>query len=69
MVSYKRHIAKTISYRVLSTTLGFFIIWLSTGSIKVSVTFSFIELVWKPVQYYIHERVWYKWVKFGIKNK
>lgn len=69
MVSYKRHIAKTISYRIISTTIGFLLMWIVTGSIKISTAFSIAELVWKPIQYYIHERIWYRWIKFGIKEK
>jgi uncharacterized membrane protein len=66
MVNNKRHIAKTISYRIISTTIGFLAMWIITGSIQVSSAFSIVELVWKPIQYYIHERVWYKWIKYGI---
>jgi hypothetical protein len=40
--------------------------WLVTGSITIGAAFSIIELVWKPIQYYIHERVWYKHIKFGL---
>jgi len=69
-VSPKRHLAKTISYRVLSTSIGFITMWLITDSIEIGAAFSIIELVWKPIQYYIHERVWYKHIKFGlIKTK
>ena len=64
----KRHIAKTISYRIISTSIGFLTMWLVTGSITVGAAFSIIELVWKPIQYYIHERVWYKHIKFGLKE-
>jgi uncharacterized membrane protein len=69
MVDYKRHIAKTISYRILSTGIGFITMWVITGSIKISTAFSIIELVWKPIQYYVHERIWYKWIKYGINSK
>ena len=69
MVSYKRHIAKTISYRIISTTIGFLLMWIVTGSIKISTAFSIAELIWKPIQYYIHERIWYRWIKFGVKEK
>ena len=65
-VSPKRHLAKTISYRILSTSIGFITMWLVTDSITVGAAFSIIELVWKPIQYYIHERVWYKHIKFGV---
>ena len=69
IVERKRHIAKTISYRIISTTIGFLLMWIVTGSIKISTAFSIAELVWKPIQYYIHERIWYRWIKFGIKEK
>lgn len=65
-VSYKRHLAKTISYRVVSTTIGFLAMWWATESIKIGAAFGIVELVYKPIQYYLHERVWYKYVKFGI---
>jgi len=68
MVSKKRHILKTISYRLLSTGIGFLTMLLITGSITVSTAFSVVELVWKPIQYYIHERIWYKYIKLGIKK-
>jgi uncharacterized membrane protein len=68
-VSKKRHIAKTISYRVISTTIGIMVVWGVSGSIEIGTIFGFAELVYKPIQYYIHERVWYKWIKFGLKNK
>ena len=68
-VERKRHIAKTISYRIISTLIGFIIMWSVSGSIKVGMAFGAAELVYKPIQYYIHERVWYKWIKFGIKDK
>ena len=68
IVQSKRHIAKTISYRIISSGVGFVIVWLSTGSIKVGATFTIAELVYKPIQYYIHERIWYKYIKFGLKN-
>jgi uncharacterized membrane protein len=68
-VDKKRHIAKTISYRVLSTLIGFVIMWAISGSIKVGAAFGVAEIVYKPIQYYIHERVWYKYIKFGLKNK
>ena len=67
-VSKKRHIAKTISYRVISTTIGISVIWLVSGSLEIGTAFGFAELVYKPIQYYIHERVWYKWIKYGLKS-
>ena len=68
-VSVKRHIAKTISYRIISTLVGFGIMWLVTDSLKIGAAFGLAELVYKPVQYYLHERIWYRWVKYGLKDK
>ena len=65
-VSPKRHLANTISYRILSTSVGFITMWLVTDSIEIGAAFSIIELVWKPIQYYIHERVWYRYIKYGV---
>jgi uncharacterized membrane protein len=67
-VSKKRHIAKTISYRVVSTLIGFGIMWAVSGSIKIGAAFGVAELIYKPVQYYLHERIWYRWIKYGLKN-
>jgi uncharacterized membrane protein len=68
-VSKKRHIAKTISYRVISTAIGIVVVWSVSGSLKIGTAFGVAELVYKPIQYYIHERVWYKWIKYGLTNK
>ena len=68
IVERSRHIAKTISYRILSTLIGFLLMWWISGSIKVGTAFGVAELIYKPIQYYIHERIWYKWIKFGLKN-
>jgi len=68
MVSCKRHLAKTISYRLLSTLVGFVVMLAITGSIKVGAAFGIIELLYKPIQYYIHERLWYKHIGYGLKK-
>ena len=68
IVERRRHIAKTISYRILSTLIGFLLMWWISGSIKVGTAFGVAELVYKPIQYYIHERIWYKWIKYGLKG-
>ena len=67
-VEKKRHIAKTISYRLISTLIGFAAMMVVTGSAKAGAAFSVAELLWKPVQYYVHERIWYKWIKYGLKQ-
>jgi uncharacterized membrane protein len=68
IVERRRHIAKTISYRVLSTLIGFVIMIIITGSIKMGAAFSIAELIYKPIQYYFHERLWYRYIKYGINK-
>ena len=68
MIDKRRHIAKTISYRILSTIIGFLLMWWISGSIKVGTAFGVAELIYKPIQYYIHERIWYRWIKYGLKK-
>ena len=65
-VSAKRHLAKTISYRIISTLIGFLIMWCVTGKIEFGAAFGVIELLYKPIQYYIHERIWYRWISYGL---
>jgi uncharacterized membrane protein len=69
IVDKKRHIAKTISYRIVSTGIGFVMMYFATGSFKIGAAFGIAELVYKPVQYYIHERIWYRYVKYGLKKE
>ena len=69
MVQVKRHIAKTISYRILSTIIGFFVMWYATGSIRIGAAFGAAEMLIKPVVYFLHERVWYKFIKYGTEKK
>jgi len=59
----KRHLLKTISYRVLGTGISFLAGWILTGDIRVGGAFSVIELCLKPVVYYGHERIWYKFIR------
>jgi uncharacterized membrane protein len=69
IVDKKRHVAKTISYRLVSTGIGFVMMYFATGSLKIGAAFGIAELVYKPVQYYIHERIWYRYVKYGLKRE
>jgi uncharacterized membrane protein len=69
MIHVKRHIAKTITYRMLGTLTTVIISYIFTKSLTIASSVGFIELVIKPVVYFIHERVWYKWIKFGLTNR
>lgn len=64
-ISPERDILKTISYRIVSSVIGFFILWIFFG-VTVGISFSLFELFCKPLLYYIHERMWYRYIKFGV---
>jgi len=69
MVSYRRHIAKTITWRVIGTLDTILLSWFITGSLKWGVTIGGVELITKMILYFLHERAWYKFSTFGIKDK
>jgi len=68
MVSYKRHIAKTISWRIVGTLDTILLSWLITGNWKMGLTIGGVEVITKMVLYFFHERAWYKLSKFGLKK-
>jgi len=66
-ISIYRHLAKTISWRIIGTidtmVLGFFI----TGDFQMALTIGGLEIFTKMLLYFLHERVWYK-INFGVKK-
>jgi len=58
--SRKRHIAKTITWRIVGTVDTILLSWFITGSPMTGVTIGAAEVVTKMVLYYLHERVWFK---------
>jgi uncharacterized membrane protein len=67
-VHVKRHIAKTITYRIIGTLTTVVVSYIFTNNIMISSSIGFIELILKPLIYFIHERVWYKYIRYGIKQ-
>lgn len=59
---------KTICYRVLSSAIGFAFLYKTTGSGKISAGFTLMELVGKPIIYFLHEKVWVGAEKRAIKK-
>lgn len=66
-VSFKRHIAKTLTWRVVGTIDTMLLGWLVSGDPMIGITIGSFEVVTKMVLYFIHERVWYK-IGFGVKR-
>ena len=69
MVSYKRPIAKTVSWRVIGTLDTMIISGIITGSWSLGLAIGGIEVITKMILYFLHERAWYKFSKFGINKK
>lgn len=68
MVSYKRHILKTISWRIVGTIDTMLLSWFITGSWKLGLTIGGVEVITKMVLYFLHERAWYKFSEFGVEK-
>ena len=66
MVSRKRHILKTISWRIIGTVDTIVLSGFITGSWKFGLAIGGVEVITKMVLYYFHERAWYKFSKYGI---
>lgn len=69
MVSYKRHIAKTISWRIIGTLDTIILSGIITGSLTLGLAIGGVEVVTKMILYFLHERAWYRFSKFGIDKK
>lgn len=48
--------------------MGFLTMWYLSGDVRIGAAFSLGELFLKPFIYFLHERVWYKYIKYGVKN-
>jgi len=69
MVSYKRHILKTVSWRIIGTIDTIILSGIITGSWTLGLTIGGVEVITKMVLYFLHERAWYKFTKFGVSEK
>jgi uncharacterized membrane protein len=66
--SVKRHIAKTISWRMIGTIDTMLLGWYISGNPLMGLKIGGLELMTKMTLYYIHERVWFK-SRFGLPKK
>ena len=72
-ISKKRHIAKTITWRIIATGTTVILAWLISGDAMIGLQVGGWEFFIKMILYYFHERAWYKF-NFGLlfnryKNK
>lgn len=58
--SYKRHIAKTVTWRMIGTIDTIILSWIISGDPFVGLKIGMAEVVTKMIFYYFHERAWFK---------
>lgn len=68
-VSVKRHILKSISYRILGSLTTILIAILFGVPIAWASVLGATEIIIKPIIYFFHERIWYKWIRYGIRDE
>ena len=59
-ISYKRHIAKAVTWRVIGTLDTILLSWLISGDPLIGMQIGMAEVVTKMLLYYLHERLWFK---------
>ncbi|MGB5508194.1 DUF2061 domain-containing protein [Robiginitalea sp.] len=66
--SQKRHILKTLSWRVIGTLDTIVLSWIITGSPITGLKIGSVEVITKMVLYYVHERTWYN-SNYGLGSR
>ena len=62
-----RHILKTVTWRIVGTIDTIILSWLITGDFTLGLNIGGVEVITKMILYYLHERVWFKYIKLGRK--
>ena len=68
MIQRKRHVMKAVTWRVIASTTTAIIAFLFGMPAKAVGYVFMADLIIKFVLYYMHERVWYKHIHYGVKN-
>ena len=66
--SVKRHIAKTITWRIVGTIDTMILGWIVSGDPWTGVKIGGLEVTTKMLLYYVHERVWFR-INFGLPHR
>ena len=66
--SRRRHILKTITWRIIGTFDTVMLSWFITGSAQTGLQIGGVEVVTKMILYYFHERAWYR-INFGLDKQ
>jgi uncharacterized membrane protein len=61
----KRHILKTITWRIIGTIDTIILSWILSGNLSLGLAIGGVEVFSKMILYYLHERVWFKYLRFN----
>ncbi|MEM1336656.1 MAG: DUF2061 domain-containing protein [Bacteroidota bacterium] len=64
-VAVKRHVAKTITWRLIGTLDTFLLTWLISSDPLAGLKIGLAEMITKMILYFLHERLW---LRFKIKQ-
>lgn len=67
-VSRKRHLAKAVTWRIIASITTAIIAFIFGLPPKAVGAVFVADLIIKFVMYYGHERLWYNYIKFGVKK-
>ena len=60
MSTVKRHIVKSISWRIIGTIDTFLLSYILTGSMSFGLSISGVDFFSKLFLYFFHERIWFR---------
>ena len=63
-----RHLAKTVTWRLVGTVDTILLGWLVSGDATVGLTIGGLEMVTKMILYYLHERAWFRYGRLGRED-
>lgn len=66
--SLKRHVAKTITWRIVGTIDTMVLGWLISGNPMTGVKIGGMEVITKMALYFFHERVWFR-INLGLPGR
>lgn len=66
--SNKRHLLKTITWRIVGTLDTMLLAWFITGNPLTGLKIGMAEVITKMLLYFFHEKIWHK-SNFGLEKR
>ena len=67
-VTRKRHLAKAVTWRIVASVTTAVIAFIFGLPPKAVGAVFVADLIIKFVMYYGHERIWYNYIKYGVRK-